>query len=97
MAGIDDGGLDELLWGVSSGTEDDDVAEEMDGGTGDDLSVVGGVDAVLSVAPESSVLDTDTEALLLPLMILFRAAEGGSGGNIISAGMVGNAGCGTSG
>lgn len=93
MAGIDDGGLEELLWGVSSGTEDDDVAEEMDGV--DDLSVVGGLDTVLSVAPESSVLDTD--ALLLPLMILFRAADGGSGGNIISAGMVGNAGCGTSG
>lgn len=93
MAGIDDGGLEELLWGVSSGTEDDDVAEEMDGV--DDLSVVGGLDTVLSVAPESSVLDTD--ALLLLLMILFRAADGGSGGNIISAGMVGNAGCGTSG
>jgi len=93
VAGIDDGGLEELLWGVSSGTEDDDVAEEMDGV--DDLSVVGGLDTVLSVAPESSVLDTD--ALLLLLMILFRAADGGSGGNIISAGMVGNAGCGTSG
>jgi len=93
VAGIDDGGLDEFLWGVSSGTEDDDVAEEMDGGT-DDLNVVGGLDAMLSVAPKSSVVDTETP--LLPLMILFRAAEGGSGGNMISAGIVGNAACGMS-
>ena len=89
MGGIEDAGLDEFLLGVSSG---------MDDAVEDRLRVVGGLEALLSVEFASLVFEaeaSDVDEALLTLTILFKVAEAGRGGNMMSAGTVGNkCGCG---
>ena len=93
VAGITDEGLDEFLLGVSSGIDDEDAAEDIGGE--DWLRVVGGLEALLSVEFVLLVFSILlAEEPLLAFTILLKAAEAGSGGNMMSAGTVGNEGCG---
>lgn len=92
VAGINDEGLDEFLLGVSPGIEDEEAAEDIGG---EEWLVVGGLEALLSVEFVLLFSTSLAAELLLAFTILLKAAEAGSGGNMMSAGTVGNdGGCG---
>lgn len=80
VAKKEEGGLEEFPLGVNSGTDEEEIEDDMEGGTEDERLWVEGGEGSISVMVVSLDVSMEEEAPLL-LTTLLNAAVGGNGGN----------------